>query len=52
MFININITLTNDNVYHEMSQHFFFYDREFQLQDEFLKANNCNKIIHYSKRIK
>ena len=37
------------NVYHEMYQHIFDYDKEFQFYDELLKANNCNKTIYHFK---
>lgn len=33
------------NVYHEMYQHIFDYDKEFQFYDVLLKTNNCNKIL-------
>ena len=32
-------------VYHEMYQHIFDYDKEFQFYDTILKTNNCTKIL-------
>lgn len=33
------------NVYHEMYQHIFDYDKEFNFYDAILKSNNCHKIL-------
>lgn len=33
------------NVYHEMYQHIFDYDKEYNFYDSILKQNNCNKIL-------
>ena len=33
------------NIYHEMYQHIFDYDKEFGFYDAILKRNNCNKIL-------
>jgi SAM-dependent methyltransferase len=33
------------NIYHEMYQHVFDYDREFEFYDTILKKNDCNKIL-------
>ncbi len=33
------------NVYHEMYQHNFDYDKEYNFYDSILKQNNCNKIL-------
>jgi SAM-dependent methyltransferase len=33
------------NIYHEMYQHVFDYDKEFSFYDSILKKNNCTKIL-------
>ena len=33
------------NIYHEMYQHIFDYDKEFDFYDAVLKRNNCHKIL-------
>ena len=33
------------NIYHEMYQHIFDYDKEFIFYDSLLKSNNCQKIL-------
>ena len=33
------------NVYHEMYQHIFDYDKEYNFYDAILKSNNCHKIL-------
>lgn len=33
------------NIYHEMYQHIFDYDKEFEFYDAILKKHNCNKIL-------
>jgi SAM-dependent methyltransferase len=33
------------NIYHEMYQHVFDYDKEFEFYDSLLKKNKCNKIL-------
>jgi SAM-dependent methyltransferase len=33
------------NIYHEMYQHVFDYDKEFAFYDSILKKHNCNKIL-------
>ena len=33
------------NIYHEMYQHVFDYDKEFDFYDSILKRNNCQKIL-------
>jgi SAM-dependent methyltransferase len=33
------------NIYHEMYQHIFDYDKEFSFYDAILKQNNCRKIL-------
>ncbi|MEI7831287.1 MAG: class I SAM-dependent methyltransferase [Prolixibacteraceae bacterium] len=33
------------NIYHEMYQHVFDYDKEFEFYDATLKKNNCKKIL-------
>ena len=33
------------NIYHEMYQHVFDYDKEFEFYDSILKKYNCNKIL-------
>ena len=33
------------NIYHEMYQHVFDYDKEFEFYDSILKKHNCNKIL-------
>jgi SAM-dependent methyltransferase len=33
------------NIYHEMYQHVFDYDKEFSFYDSVLKKNNCTKIL-------
>src|ERR1035437_3488372 len=32
-------------VYHEMYQHIFDYDKEFQFYDALLKSNNCHSVL-------
>jgi SAM-dependent methyltransferase len=33
------------NIYHEMYQHVFDYDKEYEFYDTILKKHNCNKIL-------
>ncbi len=33
------------NIYHEMYQHVFDYDKEYDFYDSILKSNNCHSIL-------